>query len=94
MSKPPTCPCCGQIVPPRFDKPLSRIQWRIFNAVKQQPLTADRLRRIVWQDDPEGGPLYQGTIYAHIYAMNKRLREYGVKIKQAQRFGEYYLVPL
>jgi len=82
MGAQPICEACGQpIVVPTELPPLTPIQQRIFDLVKQRPgLTAERLRSLVW-DDPSGGPECRHTIFVHISHLNNRLAPLGIVVR-------------
>src|SRR5262249_53025405 len=68
--QPKICPqpiyeACGQPVLIRSElPPLTRIQQHILDAVKRCPgISAEQLRCLVWQDDPNGGPECRHTIF-------------------------------
>ena len=92
--RPKTCPCCGQIIPP--DLALSRIQQRLYDALRRGPRTADELRAVAWFDDPDGGPAHWKTIYGHVYLLNQKLKVKGVVARRTWRapFEPYRLVAL
>ncbi len=88
-----TCLCCGQIIPPAIVLPP--IRQRIYDAVRRRPRTADELRSIAWRDDPDCGPATWKTIYAHVYLLNRSLRQHGLAVRRPWRVAHepYRLVP-
>jgi hypothetical protein len=75
MGAQPTCESCGQPVLMRSElPPLTKIQQKIFDAVKRRPglLSAEQLREIVW-DGPDGGPESRNTLFVHLAGLNQRL---------------------
>jgi DNA-binding response OmpR family regulator len=94
MSRPKTCPCCGQVIP--SDLALSRIQRRLYEALCRGPRTADELRDAAWSDDSEGGPAGWKTIYVHVYLLNRKLAPHGMAARRRWRapYEPYHLVSL
>ena len=83
MGAQPICEACGQPVPVRSElPPLTPIQQRIFDLVRQHPgcLTAERLRGLVW-DGPDGGPETRQTIFVHIAGLNRRLTPLHISVR-------------
>ena len=79
----PICESCGQPVLMRSElPPLTPIQQRILDAVKRCPgISAEQLRCLVWQDDPNGGPECRHTIFVHVSHLNNRLAPLGIVVR-------------
>jgi hypothetical protein len=88
------CPCCGQPVLPE-GLSLPPIKRRILDAVQRHPgITAEHLREIVWQADPNGGPEDRKVLHVHIHQLNQRLAPYGVMVRAPKGAGAGYRVRL
>jgi hypothetical protein len=84
------CPGCGRPVP-RDDLDLPRIKRRIYDAVSRHPgISAEHLRRLIWADDPNGGPENFKLIHVHVHQLNRRLRPYGIEVRGSVS-GGYHL---
>jgi len=86
------CPHCGQpVVSTGLTLPPTKR--RILDAVRQRPgVDAERLRTLVWQDDPNGGPECRHTLYVHINQLNCRLAVLGIAVRGGS--AGYRIVPL
>jgi hypothetical protein len=81
------CKSCGQPVFTADDSILPRVKRRILNAVRRCPgIDAERLRGVVWADDPNGGPECRHALYVHINQLNKRIAPLGIVVR-AERGG-------
>ena len=61
---------------------LPPIKRRIFDAVAKSPgISAERLREIVWADDPNGGPEDRKCLHVHVHQLNKLLLPFGLMVR-------------
>lgn len=91
------CPCCGQVIPAGIEITFSDLytsilrdgkcvtltpaQYKIAKAVKTHGQAMPELVRLVYEDDPNGGPLTaHNTVSVHIAKANQRLREIKLRI--------------
>ena len=91
-AQPIICEACGQPVLVRSElPPLTPIQQAIFDIVRKHPgVSAEQLRGLVWQHDPNGGPECRHTIFVHVSLLNKRLAPLGVTIRS--QGGGYQII--
>jgi hypothetical protein len=88
------CPCCGQPILPEGLR-LPPIKARILDAVQRHPgISAERLRGIVWQADPNGGPEDRKVLHVHVSQLNSRLAPFGVMVRAPKGAGAGYRVRL
>jgi DNA-binding SARP family transcriptional activator len=67
---------------PRDDLILPPIKRRIYDIVnRHHGISAERLRELVWIDDPSGGPEDRKTIHIHVHQLNRLLRPYGIEVR-------------
>jgi hypothetical protein len=64
--------------------------------VRRNPgISAERLRDLVWDFDPAGGPECRHTVYAHIHGLNLRLAPHGIAVRAPKGgTGGYRLVAI
>ena len=75
------CPGCGRPMP-RDDIVLPPIKRRIYDIVsRHHGISAERLRELVWIDDPSGGPEDPKVLHVHVCQLNRLLVPYGVEIR-------------
>ena len=87
-----TCSECGQPTLPESAIALPHIKQTIFNAVRKCPgISAERLRGLVWADDPNGGPEDRKVLHVHVSQLNALLRPHGLQVRGHQTLG-YRLV--
>ena len=61
---------------------LPRTKRRILNLVQRFPgIAAERLRELVWQHDPAGGPESRKAIHVHVHQLNHLLKPHGVEVR-------------
>jgi hypothetical protein len=61
---------------------LPPIKQRIFEAVQRHPdICAEELRRLVWADDPNGGPEDRKCLHVHVAQLNNFLRPLGIMVR-------------
>jgi len=78
------CARCGQPIVPAGPT-LPPTKRRILDAVQRHPgINAERLRDLVWQDDPGGGPECRHTLYVHVNQLNRRLAPAGIAVRAAR----------
>lgn len=91
------CPHCGAPMP---DVPLEAMlsactpgQRRILDLVARRPgLSGNEVADVVYQDDPDGGPLYaRGTIAVQVKNLNKRILPLGWRVEGRAGFHGYRL---
>jgi hypothetical protein len=74
------CAACGAAL--QVYEPLPRIKKRIFDAVRKNPgISAERLRLLVWHDDPNGGPESRQNVHVQINQLNRLLVREGLRIQ-------------
>lgn len=76
------CSCCGQTLPPpAFEVPLTLMQRRIFELVRQagqHGIATDRLFNSIWGRHSDGGPdSGHKLVHVHVCQINKELRPRG-----------------
>jgi hypothetical protein len=77
------CPSCGRPLPA-----LPRVKQRIFDLVGRYPgIAAERLRELVWADDPNGGPENRKLIRVHVHQLNRMLAPFGVRVRGSISYG-------
>ena len=60
---------------------LPPVKRRIDDLVCRHPgIAAERLRELVWIDDPAGGPEDPKVLYVHVSQLNQQLAPYGIEI--------------
>jgi hypothetical protein len=75
------CLQCGQPLPPAGLR-LPPIKQRIFEAVQRHPdISAERLRDLVWADDPSGGPEDRKVLHVHVNQLNHLLAPHGIMVR-------------
>lgn len=82
------CKCCGQTLPTPYPKGvrLPKVQLAIFEAIRKAGkygITRERVREVVYADDPDGGPEFDNVISVHVNRINKALSPAGLKIQSA-----------
>jgi hypothetical protein len=91
-----TCPTCGALVP-KDDIALSLVgkQRRIFETIRRAGtagIGADDIRRVVYVDDPDGGPSSPSVIAVTIRVINVKIQRFGLIIRGGRgRNGVYRL---
>jgi hypothetical protein len=86
-----TCPRCGSPTPPKLRLPP--IKRRILEAVVKHPdIPAERLREIVWADDPNGGPEDRKVLHVHVFQLNRLLIPHGLVVRAGRGAGATYRV--
>jgi DNA-binding response OmpR family regulator len=76
----PCCPGCGRPLPDDGIA-LPRIKRRILDLIHRHPgISAERLRDLIWNDDPNGGP-DRKVIHVHIAQLNKLLLPFGIEVR-------------
>jgi len=78
-----TCSQCGQVIPPSgLLHELPPTKRKIFELVQRHPdISAERLRDLVWADDPNGGPECRHTIFVHVSQLNDLLASHGICVR-------------
>jgi hypothetical protein len=77
------CPQCGQVVlPPPARMRLSPQQQRIWDAVRERPRSTDELRALLYGSYAIAPA--DKTLHVVISQLNRRLRPYGVKLRNPQ----------
>jgi hypothetical protein len=72
---------------------LPPIKRRIFDAVAKSPgISAERLREIVWADDPNGGPEDRKCLHVHVHQLNKLLLPFGLMVRAPFGAGAGYRI--
>jgi hypothetical protein len=72
---------------------LPPIKRRILDAVRHHPgIDAERLRGVIWADDPNGGPECRHALYVHINQLNKRIAPLGIVVRAAKGGSTGYRV--
>jgi hypothetical protein len=75
------CSGCGRPLP-NDELMLPRIKRRILDIVSRRPgISAERLRELVWADDPAGGPECRHTLFVHIHQLNRLLAPFGIEVR-------------
>ena len=75
------CPYCGSPIV-TTELILPRTKRRILAIVQHFPgISAERLRELVWINDPNGGPESRKAIHVHIHHLNKRLAPFGLAVR-------------
>jgi hypothetical protein len=75
------CPGCGRPMP-RNDIVLPPIKRRIYDIVsRHHGISAERLRELVWIDDPAGGPENRKCLHVHVHQLNKMLAPLGLVVR-------------
>lgn len=101
----PVCPCCGCAwVAPLVELDaladmagLTGVQRVVLEAFRQKPgraVLTERLITLLYEDDPDGGPLDAGaTIRVHAFNLRKRIEPFGwtVRGKSGCNPGYYVL---
>ena len=83
-----TCEKCGRAMPIRGLN-LTLQQRIIYHAVKKRARSVEQLHALLYADDPNGGANLK-TVHVIVFQANRRLKEYGLKIRSVQ--GLYYLM--
>jgi hypothetical protein len=86
------CTRCGQpVVPTELALPWTKR--RILDAVQRHPgINAERLRDLVWQDDPGGGPECRHALYVHVNQLNRQLASAGIAVRAARSGSAGYRI--
>lgn len=83
------CACCGQVIPPSHYKlRLSPYQQRIYDAVRDRPRSTDELRALLYGSYAVAPG--EKTIHVIVSQLNRRLKPYGIKLRNPQR--EYRII--
>src|SRR3954467_4792875 len=81
------CPSCGRPMP-RNDLALPPIKRRIYDIVnRHHGISAERLRELVWSDDPAGGPEDRKVLHVHVWQLNRLLAPHGVEVRGSVSSG-------
>jgi hypothetical protein len=87
------CPGCGRPLP-HDGLVLPPVKRRIYDIVSRHPgISAERLRELVWIDDPAGGPEDRKVLHVHVHQLNRRLAPFGIAVRGSLTAG-YRLVVL
>lgn len=92
MSKLKTCPCCGQLIPPKLLFPRAPVSQRLYDYVASHPqgVWREQIADHIYAEDPNGGPDSPGAIKALIWRMNCRLRSEKLAIRGSMGRGSAY----
>ena len=75
------CPGCGRPLP-RDDLVLPPVKRRIYDIVSRRPgIAAERLRELVWSNDPAGGPEDRKVLHVHVCQLNQLLAPYRIEVR-------------
>ena len=92
--KVPVCKCCGfPLVADELGVVLTPLQNRIFKIVKRAGVAgiqANEIMEMIYQNAPNGGPDSNNIIAVVCGQMNKRLKQFNVKIKGRRGPGGYF----
>ena len=92
MTKLKTCPCCGQLIPPKLLFPRAPVSQRLYDIVAKHPegVRREQIADYVYGEDPNGGPDSPAAIRALIWRMNITLRAHKLKIRSSMGRGSVY----